>query len=97
MLPEMDAAIGEERVGSARNAQRMGEIIIHGMVEGTTRARVQRALNTITVPSGQSRNLNIGGLVDLHRVASSKGTGVWKGPATVIDMTGIELELEQSQ
>ena len=60
------------------------------MIEGTARARVQRALQTHTLPAGQGRGLKIGELVDFRRNTIFKDVTSWKGPAKVIDNTDIE-------
>ena len=59
------------------------------MVEGTAKARLQRAWKTRTAPAGQSHDYKVGDLVDFHRVMGSKDASGWKGPAKIIDTTNI--------
>ena len=89
MLPEMDIAIEEDGPGTAIHVRRMRAIRIQAIVKGTARARLQRALHTMTVPSRKNRDYKIGDPVDFHRMASSRDARGWKGPAKVIDNTHI--------
>ena len=57
------------------------------MIEGTAKARISRAMNTKTLPAGETRNFRPGDLVDYYRKPGSKDTSGWKGPAKVVDIT----------
>ena len=90
MLPDMNGTIDDAEPGTQRHTQLLRAIHIQAMVEGTARARVQRALQTRTLPAGQGRGLKIGEFVDARRNTNVKDVTSWKGPAKVIDNTDIE-------
>ena len=75
--------------GTMRHVDRMREISIQAMVEGTAQARVKRALSTNTIPAGQIHDYKICDLVDFHRAPSTKDASGWRGPAKIIDNTNI--------
>ena len=60
------------------------------MVEGTSRARIQRALNTRTLPAGQAAQYQVGDQVEYHRPQGKKDISGWFGLATICDMTRLE-------
>ena len=80
MLPKARYT-GDASPGTMRDVPRMREISCQAMVEGTACARVQRALNIITVPSGQSRDYQVGTLASFHRRTSSQDVAGWRGTA----------------
>ena len=89
LLPDINVPSDDAAPGTTRHVQRMREISVQAMVEGTAQARVKRALATKTRPAGQSFEYKIGDIVDFHLAASTKDASSWKGPARVIDNTNI--------
>merc|ERR1711978_608802 len=87
LLPDTRVPIDDAEPGTARHVERMREISVAAMVEGTAKARVQRAMSTRTLPAGQLSDYKISDLVDYHRVPSSKDASGWRGPAKIIDNT----------
>ena len=81
MLPEFPEPSG------ASDPQRIREVAVQQMIEGTARAKTQRALRTSTRPSAEERGFNIGDLVEFYRPPSNKDTPGWHGPARVCDTT----------
>ena len=74
LLPDMSMPIDDAQPGTARHVQRMREISIQAIVEGTAKARIERAMRTKTLPAGQSHDYKAGDLMDFHRASSSKDT-----------------------
>ena len=89
MLLDMNMPIDDAAPGTMRHVQRMREISIQTMEEGTAQARVKRALNTKTRPAGQSHDYKMGELVGFHQAPSTKYVSGWRGPANIIDNTNI--------
>ena len=89
MLLDANLPIDDAAPGTVRHVQRMRDIIIQAMVEGTAQARVRRALGTKTRSAGQGYDYKIGDLVDFHRAPSAKYVSGWKGPAKIIDNTNL--------
>jgi len=96
MLPDinqMNSRDGESdsddlpQPGIIRHSHRLREIAIQQMVEGTARARINRAMRTKTLPAGQKEEYQVGDLVDFYRPPGSKDITGWSGPATVTDIT----------
>ena len=79
----------ESHVGSLAHTHRLREISVQAMIEGSARARLCRALNTRTVPAGQSLNLQVGDEVDFYREQPQKDTPGWFGPAKVVDVSRV--------
>ena len=75
--------------GLIRHSQRLREIAVQAMVEGTARARLGRALQTRSLPAGQAAKYELGQLVDYYRKPNSKDISGWIGPATIIDITDL--------
>ena len=69
----------------SRRQWRIREIALQRMIEATSIARVNRALRTRTVNSGEGR-YRVSDLVEVHRPPSSKDDSGWFGPATVTDV-----------
>eukprot|EP00969_Alexandrium_andersonii_P175923 7778985-Alexandrium_andersonii.AAC.1 len=46
-------------------------------------------MHTQTQVPGQARDYKLGELVDFHRAGGSKDTSGWRGPAKIIDASGI--------
>ena len=72
-----------------RHADRLREISIQAMIEGTTRARLNRTTNTKTTPAGEKLDLKIGSEVDFFRPPGAKNVTGWYGPAKVVDASNI--------
>ena len=53
-LPDMNKPINNAAPGTLRHVQRMREISVQALVNGTAQARTKRALATKTRPAGQS-------------------------------------------
>ena len=83
ILPELPALAGH----GGRDAQRVREIAVQQMVEGTARAKVQRAMRTATRPTAEDKDFKVGDSVEFYRPPSSKDTPGWNGPARVTDTT----------
>ncbi len=75
--------------GLIKHSHRLREITVAKMVEATARARVNRALETRTLPSGKDR-YQLGDEVEIHRTQSTADQSGWQGPATVVDTTKFE-------
>ena len=69
------------------DTQRIREVAVQQMIEGTASAKTQRALRTATRPSATERNFRVGDLVEFYRPPSNKDTPGWHGPARVCDTT----------
>ncbi|MFM7985136.1 MAG: hypothetical protein ACKPKO_38040, partial [Candidatus Fonsibacter sp.] len=89
LLPDTSLPIEDAVPGTMRHVQRMREISIQVMVEGTAQARVRRALGTKTRSVGQSYDYKIGDLVDFHRAPSAKYVSGLNGLANIIDNTNL--------
>ena len=75
--------------GLIRDSQRMREIFVQKMVEGTTEARVGRILSgrgKYQTPV-EEQNYQPGDLVEFRMYDVPKHTEAWDGPATVVDCT----------
>ncbi len=75
--------------GLISHANRLREISVQAMIEGSARARLGRALNTRTTMAGQKLNLHVGDEVDVYRAPPNKDTSGWQGPAEVIDISRV--------
>ena len=92
MLPGVDQFDADnenelERPGSLRHVHRVREIAIQTMVQATAQARAQRALNTRTLPAGQTHEYHTGDLFDFWTDPGSRDFSGWRGPARIIDMS----------
>ena len=89
LLPDINAAPVDDvgsQPGTIRHSHRLREIAVARMVEGTARERIQRALNTRTLPAAQ-QTYREGDAVDYFRPAANKDLPGWSGPATITDMS----------
>ena len=98
LLPEANAALPDGLVGDAngrrpaevgtitRDADRLREVAIQAMVEGTAAARVKRALRTRTQRAVQEE-FSVGDEVEFHRDPAQKDLPGWNGPAVITDMS----------
>ena len=70
-----------------RHVNRLREISVQAMVEGSARARLGRAMNIRTTMPAQRLNLQVGEEVDFFKQPSTKDTLGWNGPAEVVDVS----------
>lgn len=73
----------------SRHANRLREVAVQSMVEGSAQARLSRAASTQTRVSGQLLDLAPGMAVDIFRVPRSKDQSGWRGPAEVVSTLNI--------
>ncbi len=78
-----------ESTDAAWQVERIREISVQQMVEGTARVRTDRALRTRTLPAGEREEYKIGEQVDFYRPPASKDISGWIGPAKIIDISNI--------
>ena len=74
LLPDINAAALDgtgSLPGTIRHSHRLREIAVQSIVEGTSRARIQRALRTPTLPAAQL-TLHPGDTVDFYREPTQK-------------------------
>ena len=74
--------------GLIRHTNRLREIAVQNIVDGTARARLGRALTTKTLPVGEREGYTPGEEVDIYRTGAKDIPG-WHGPCTVADVTRI--------
>ena len=67
LLKDFENPTASEVAGGADPVQRLREIAISTLLEGTAHDRLQRALRSKSRPAGQSLDLKIGDLVDFWR------------------------------
>ena len=84
ILPEIEQfdSVGEtERLnpGLIRHANRLREISVQAMIEGSARARFGRAINTRTTMAAQKLQLRPGDEVGFFREPHDKDTSGWIG------------------
>ena len=95
VLPDTDlvAAASNDRDGSlpmsVRCAHRLRELSVQAVVEGTAKARIDRALTTKTKPAGEEFEYQIGDKVEFYTPPESKDATGWRGPATVTDLSSL--------
>ena len=92
ILPSVDQLVhrGEGNLpapGLIRHTQRLREIAVQAMVEGTARERLLRSENTRTTAPAKALDLSPGDEVDFFREPTTKDTSGWLGPAIVDDVT----------
>ena len=88
MLPQQPDSIHEEslpRPGTIRHTHRIREISMASMIRASANQRAERALNTRTLPAGESFDYKNGDIVDFHRKSPYKDVSGWHGPAKVVD------------
>ena len=74
--------------GTIRHSHRLREIAVQSMIEGTSQARIQRAMRTPTLPAAQI-SYQQGDQVDFYRQPPQKDLPGWTGPATITDMSEV--------
>ena len=90
ILPGIDQVRppGDDREPATfRHAQRLREVSVQAIVEGSARARLGRTTNTRTTASSSTLNLQVGEEIDFIRQPGTKDTSGWYGPATVVDIS----------
>ena len=55
------------------------------MIRASANQRAERALNTRTLPAGESFDYKVGDVVDFYRKSPYKDVSGWHGPAKVVD------------
>ena len=71
-----------------RNTQRLREMAIQAMVEGSAAARINHALRSKTQAPQQLADLKVGDLVEFYRRPNTKDACGWFGPAKVSSVLG---------
>ena len=74
----------------ARDSHRIREISLQEIIEATCKERVNRALRTITKPSGEEFRYQIGDEIKYWQEPTSKATSGWTGTGRVCDRTRLE-------
>ena len=75
----------EPMPGLIRDTNRLREVSVQAIVEGSASARLGRAMNTRTTMAAQHLNLGVGDEVDFYQDQTNKDTSGWFGPAIVAD------------
>merc|ERR1712078_922176 len=76
--------------GLIRDANRLREVSVQAMIEGSAAARLGRAMNTRTTMSAQHLGLKVGDEVDFYQDQLNKDTSGWFGPAIVADVSRLK-------
>ena len=63
---------GEGLPIAVRHAHRLRELTVQAIVEGTTKARIERAMNSRTRPAGEEADYRIGNQVEFYSSPGSK-------------------------
>ena len=96
VLPDVDlaAAAAQDHDPSlpmvARCAHRLRELNVQAIVEGTAKARLDRAMSTKTKPAGEEFEYQVGDQVEFYTPPESKDQTGWRGPATIHDLSGLQ-------
>ena len=89
-LTSVQADDGGEGVPIAvRHAHRLRALNVLAIVEGTAKARIERAMNSRTRPAGEEAEYRIGDLVEFYTIPDSTDATGWRCPATVLDVSSI--------
>ena len=85
LLPGIEVINGEGAIVPVtdRHVGRCREIACQAIIEGTARNKILRALNTRTLPAGETQQLALGDTVEYFRPQSTKDVSGWLGPAKV--------------
>ena len=75
--------------GLIRHTNRLREIAVQSIVDGTAKARLGRALKTKTLPTGEREGYQVGEDVDIYRAPGTKDVSGWHGPAKVVDLNNV--------
>ena len=83
LLPELQVLNEDGEISpiTDRTLNRVREIAIQTMVNGTAHARILTALRTKSLPSGESQQLTVGDAVEYYRKNSNKEISGWTGDA----------------
>ena len=76
--------------GLIRDANRLREVSVQAMIEGSASARLGRAMNTRTTMAAQHLELRVGDEVDFYQDQLNKDTSGWFGPAIVADVSRLK-------
>ena len=96
VLPDVDlaAAAAQDHDPSlpmvARCAHRLRELNVQAIVEGTAKARLDRAMSTKTKPAGEEFEYQVGDQVEFYTPPESKDQTGWRGPATINDLSQLQ-------
>ncbi|MCP4944206.1 MAG: hypothetical protein GY924_19800 [Planctomycetaceae bacterium] len=87
ILPDINSALpdGIGHDAATRDVNRVREVSAQAIIEATSRARIQRALNTRTLAPAEA-TYDVGMEVEYYREPNNKDASGWSGPATVISM-----------
>ena len=90
ILPDLNSALpdGVGHDAQTRDVNRVREASVQAIVEATSRARIQRALNTRTINAAEMK-FELGMEVEYFREPSNKDTSGWSGPATIVSMDDV--------
>ena len=85
LLPALEVINEEGEISpiTDRMVNRVREIAIQAMIEGTAHRRLLQALNTRTLPPGEAQELKPGDSVEYYRPTGNKDVSGWKGDAEV--------------
>ena len=72
------------------DTNRLREVSVQNMIEGSAAARLGRTMNTRTTMPAQRLDLQVGEEVDFYREPSQKDASGWSGPAEVTDVSRAE-------
>ena len=75
---------------TTRNVHRLREMSVQKMVEGTAKARAQRAIKTRAVRDAVQEDFQVGDQVDYFREPSTKDASGWHGPCTVVSVENLQ-------
>jgi len=94
LLPNINCPDAEHeedvrKPGLIRHTNRLREIAVQSMVDGTARARLGRALTTKTLPAGEREGYEVGEEVDHYRPPGCKDASGWIGPSKIVDLTKV--------
>ena len=84
---EEPSGSGNTQPNLLRHVHRLREISVQAIVEGSARARMNRAMNTRTTMPAERLDLKVGEEVDFFRQPDIKDTPGWQGPAIVADIS----------
>jgi len=73
--------------GLIRHTNRLREIAVQSIIDGTAKARLGRALSTRTLPAGEREGYRVGEEVDIYKIGGNKDVSGWSGPADIVDLT----------
>ncbi len=69
-----------------RQVGRVREISVQSIVEGTAHNKLVRAINTRTLPAGETYDYKVGEEIEFFRDKGAKDVSGWIGPATITNI-----------